>query len=73
MEAKKVDSAFEVHILTDDGKNKARNLAADFDELLEKVKAVCPEGRELSLVRTKLEEACFFAKKGMARANGTPA
>lgn len=59
--------AFEVHMLDDGGKKLANKLARDFDELLGKITDIVPEGRELSIVRTKLEEACFFAKKGMAR------
>lgn len=64
-----IDSAFAVHMLTEDGKTKARRIAADFDALLKSLQDVCPNGREFAIVRTKLEEACFFAKKAMAQAN----
>lgn len=60
---------FEVHMLNETGKGKARSIATAFSDLLEKVEATCmgaSGGRELALVRTKLEEACFFAKKAMA-------
>jgi hypothetical protein len=61
--------AFAVHMLTDGGKVSAREIAASFDELLARLEALCPDGREMAIVRTKLEEACFFAKKSMAKAN----
>lgn len=61
-----MNKEFEVHILNDDGIAKARNLAGYFDSLLDILKGVCPESRELSIVKTKLEEACFFAKKAIA-------
>jgi hypothetical protein len=63
---KKMNKEFTVHMLNDDGKKKANTIAAAFDECLEKLKTTCPEGRELSIVKTKLEEAAFFAKKSMA-------
>ena len=62
-----MDPLFEVHMLNETGKERAQLIAQAFDELLGKVRAFCPEGRELSLVKTKLEEAAFFAKKGMAK------
>lgn len=61
-----MNNLFEVHMLNDDGKFKAQRIAQRFDELLEGLKGYCPEGREFSIVKTKLEEACFFAKKSMA-------
>lgn len=57
---------FTVHMLNAQGKERAKALATWFDELLTLVEGLVPEGRELSIVRTKLEEASFFAKKGMA-------
>ena len=64
-----MNKEFEVHILTDNGIGKAKEIAAVFDEALNLLKIICPEGREFSIVKTKLEEACFFAKKSMASAN----
>jgi hypothetical protein len=53
-------------MLNDGGIQKAKELANAFNSLLITVREHVPEGRELSIVKTKLEEACFFAKKGMA-------
>lgn len=58
--------AFQVHMLNKVGKKKASDIAAAFDGLLLGLQTICPPGRELSLVITKLEEASFFAKKAMA-------
>jgi hypothetical protein len=63
--------AFAVHRLTEDGMKKAAIIAEAFDELLSKLVTHCSDGREMSLVRTKLEEASFFAKKAMAKTNAT--
>ena len=67
--------AFEVHILTDEGKKRAIDIATAFDELHLEVIAIMRSGegenpgnrRYEALVATKLEEACFFAKKGMSQ------
>ena len=62
-----MDALFEVHTLNTSGRSKAQAIATAFDDLLENLELWCnPNGREFSLVRTKLEEACFFAKKSMA-------
>jgi hypothetical protein len=53
-------------MLNESGKVKARLIAEAFDTCLDHLKHICSEGRELSIVKTKLEEACFFAKKAMA-------
>lgn len=57
---------FAVHMLNEEGKEKAKKIAQGFDDLMEGLELLCMSGRELSIVRTKLEEACFFAKKAMA-------
>ncbi len=65
--------AFAVHMLNDDGKRKAQIIAAAFNDLVTVLEGICPDGREAAIVVTKLEEACFFAKKAMAAdpSNGT--
>lgn len=60
---------FSVHMLTEEGKAKATTIANAFHNCLEELSTVCPDGREMAIVKTKLEEACFFAKKSMAKAN----
>jgi hypothetical protein len=65
-----MDKLFQVHMLTDEGKRKAVDIANHFDLLLHQLARLCPEGREFAIVKTKLEEACFFAKKAMAQENG---
>lgn len=69
-----MNKEFQVHMLNDQGKAKAKQIAEAFDECLSKLLEVCPNGRELSITRTKLEEASFFAKKAMASdpTNGDP-
>jgi hypothetical protein len=57
---------FKVHLLNDEGIALAKEMATRFDDLLTWCESVGQPGRELSLVKTKLEEACFFAKKAMA-------
>ena len=63
---KPINPEFTVHLLNDDGISKAKQLATEFNNILEYLKTVCPQGREFSIVKTKLEEACFFAKKAVA-------
>jgi hypothetical protein len=57
---------FAVHMLNEDGKVKARQIQQHFDILLNALKTICTDGRSFSVTKTKLEEACFFAKKAMA-------
>lgn len=57
---------FSVHALNQGGMNKANAIADAFNKLLDELVVLCPQSRELSIARTKLEEACFFAKKAMA-------
>ncbi len=57
---------FKVHMLNEKGKEKAREIAEDFSVLLDNIEACGVTGRDLALVKTKLEEACFHAKHSMA-------
>jgi hypothetical protein len=66
-----MDNAFAVHMLNAEGKVKATAIAAYFDSLLTSLNSIVgtPENgstREMAIVKTKLEEACFFTKKAMA-------
>jgi len=61
-----MDKLFEVHMLNSEGKSKANYIAHQFDALLSELSRLCANGRELAIVKTKLEEACFYAKKAMA-------
>lgn len=66
-----VDSLFQVHMLNEEGKVKAQKIAEAFDLLLQTLGEIGPSsGREYAIVRTKLEEAAFFAKKSMANLSG---
>ena len=58
---------FTVHKLTDVGFEKATTVAKTFETALDKIEElVGGDGREMAIVRTKMEEACFFAKKALA-------
>ena len=60
---------FAVHKLNESGITKALQMAEAFATLEERIaELVTPNthGREMAVVRTKLQEACFFAKRAMA-------
>lgn len=57
--------AFTPHLLNAQGLDKSQRLRAAFSALLCEVEALLPLGRELAIVRTKLEEACMFAVRGV--------
>ena len=57
---------FETHMLNTNGKIQAKAIADAFVAIQNGLEGICGEGREMAIVRTKLEEACFFAKKAMA-------
>lgn len=60
-------SLFDVHILNEAGIEKARMIQFEFEGFLEDLEKVCgAEGREMAIVRTKLQEAAFFAKRAVA-------
>lgn len=58
---------FQFHRLNPQGIQSVQRIAEEFSELLDALEGICGAGgREMSLVRTKLQEACFFAKKCVA-------
>jgi hypothetical protein len=61
-----IHAEFKTHRLNEMGMDKAQEISEQFDNLLFNLENICPPGREFSLVRTKLEEASFYAKKSMA-------
>lgn len=70
----KIRSEFQVHMLTEEGKLCAYSIACAFTELLDTLERLVPaSSREMAIVRTKLEEASFFAKKAMAKHNAVDA
>lgn len=63
-----MNQEFEVHMLNAAGKEKANQIAHAFDNLLIVLTQINPfTSREMSLCKTKLEVAAFFAKKAMAK------
>ena len=62
----KNNAEFAVHKLNEEGMKKAKHIQYLFDSCLNGLEEVCTTGREFSITKTKLEEACFFAKKAMA-------
>lgn len=59
-------SEFAVHLLNDRGLAKATDVADILSEALSRIETHVPPGRERSIVVTKMQEACFFAKRGIA-------
>lgn len=58
---------FAVHMLNDAGKARAADIAKQFSVCLVNLEAIIGAGgREMAIVRTKLQEAAFFAKRAMA-------
>jgi hypothetical protein len=64
--AEMIRPEFAVHMLNDAGKAKAAAIAEGFSILLDGLEALGVTGRDLAIVKTKLEEACFAAKRGVA-------
>ena len=57
---------FEVFALSTEGKLKSDELQEAFSATLDAVDELVPQGRELSLARTALQEACAWAIRGMS-------
>jgi hypothetical protein len=58
---------FGFHKMNADGQRKSQEIADLFETLLRKLKAeYFFDARTAAICNTKLEEACFYAKKSMA-------
>lgn len=57
---------FQVHMLNETGIARATELGEAFSALLETIEGLVPAGRDRALVVTKLQEASYFAKRGIA-------
>lgn len=57
---------FQVHMLNDAGIDKASQLGEIFSNALAEIEKIVPNSRERSLVITKLQEASYWAKRGIA-------
>jgi len=57
---------FKVHMLNHKGIEKAVQIEHAFDTLVNKIHTSIEDDRCKALMLTKLEEASFYAKKGMA-------
>lgn len=64
----KRNEQFAVHKLSPEGFEKANAIRDSFDNILNILSedGMCIDCREFSIAKTKLEEACFYAKKAMA-------
>lgn len=76
-----MNKEFQTHYLNESGKRKGERITNLFDQLLvvlttdpnddldqqhaDRQMILCPPSRETAIMRTKLEEACFFARKSM--------
>lgn len=58
--------AFETHLLNEAGIRKAQVIGLAFQSLLTELGDYCENGRDFAIAKTKLEEACFWAKRAMA-------
>lgn len=58
---------FRYHPPTAEGAARHQRLTTEFSRIAEVIEEVLPEGREKSLVYTKLEEAKFWASAAVAR------
>ena len=62
-----MNELFAFHKLNEDGIKAANTIAEGFNKLLGLLNIICSEGREFAICKTHLEEACFYAKKAMAK------
>jgi len=64
---------FKMMRLDSAGIEKAQELGDIFTDALHDIEGIVPSGRELSIVVTRLQEAYFWAIRGMAKGNAAMA
>lgn len=52
-----------------EGQARVQKIEWEFNDIMNQMLNICPSGRELALVRTKLQEACFWAKKAVCESS----
>lgn len=67
MNEQEIEKRFQSHSMGTNKWQAAQNLRRQFKELALSVNEKLPEGREKSIVLTKLEEASMMATAGIAR------
>jgi hypothetical protein len=70
MPTTRINQLFVTNIVQKERLTNVSNISLKFSELLEYLEATVPSDRYLAIVKTKLEEACFFAKRGYANIAG---
>ncbi|SDP60485.1 hypothetical protein SAMN04487905_10611 [Actinopolyspora xinjiangensis] len=67
MQSDDIESRFTYHAPTDDRIEQHEQVRAEVRELAHRLNDTLPEGREKSVVMTKLEEALMWANAAIAR------
>lgn len=57
---------FEFIKLKDEAIKECNDVAILFSTFWDNIQTMCPPGRELSIVKTKLQEASYFSKKSIS-------
>lgn len=60
-----IKKLFTTQKLNDEGIDKFKDITAGFEQLAGALRGFVTDPRCFAIVKTKLEEACFYAKKGM--------
>ena len=69
-----IDPLFNYTAMSEAGKEKSVIIAEKFTTLLRDLEEILPGGsREISILKTKLEEASFYAKKALRNYEGNRA
>lgn len=65
--SEEIQNRVHYHAPSEEGKLKHERLSIAFDTIMHTIEMVVPDGREKSIVFTKLEEAKMWASAGVAR------